>query len=42
MSRKARPQLQFRDEAEERRFWETLDSSGYVNWSTAERVRLPI
>src|SRR5260370_14192106 len=41
MSRKARPQLQFRDEAEERRFWETHDSSGYVDWSTAERVRLP-
>jgi predicted DNA binding CopG/RHH family protein len=41
MSRKAKPQLQFRDEAEERRFWETNDSSGYVDWSTAERVRLP-
>ena len=41
MSKKARPQLQFRDEEEERRFWETHDSSGYVDWSTAERVRLP-
>jgi predicted DNA binding CopG/RHH family protein len=41
MSRKARSQPQFRDEAEERRFWETHDSSGYVDWSTAERVRLP-
>jgi len=41
MSRKAQPPLQFRDEAEERRFWETNDSSSYVDWSTAERVRLP-
>ena len=41
MSRKARPQPQFRDEAEERQFWETHDSSFYVDWSTAERVRLP-
>ncbi len=41
MSRKARHQPQFRDEAEERQFWETHDSSPYVDWSTAERVRLP-
>ena len=41
MSRKARPALKFRDEAEERRFWETHDSSDYVDWSTAVRVRLP-
>lgn len=41
MKRKASPQPQFRDEAEERRFWETHDSSPYVDWSTAERVRLP-
>ena len=41
MSRKARLQPQFRSEAEERAFWETHDSSGYVDWSTAERLRLP-
>jgi predicted DNA binding CopG/RHH family protein len=41
MSKKARPSLEFRDEAEERRFWETHDSSNYVDWSKAERVRLP-
>ena len=41
MSRKARPQPQFRDEAAGRQFWEAHDSSGYVDWSTAERVRLP-
>ncbi len=31
----------FRNEAEERRFWETHDSSYYVDWSRSERVRLP-
>ena len=31
----------FRNEAEERRFWETHDSSDYVDWSKADRVRLP-
>jgi predicted DNA binding CopG/RHH family protein len=41
MSRKAKAVPQFRDEAEERRFWESHDSSLYVDWSTAERVRLP-
>ena len=38
-NRKAIPK--FRTEAEERRFWETHDSSSYVDWSKAERVRLP-
>jgi predicted DNA binding CopG/RHH family protein len=41
MSKKNRLPPQFSDEAEERQFWETHDSSGYVDWSTAERVRLP-
>lgn len=41
MSRKARPHPEFRDEAEERRFWETHDSSDYVDRSKAEGVRLP-
>ena len=41
MNRKAKPYPQFRDEAEERRFWESHDSSDYVDWSKAERVRLP-
>jgi predicted DNA binding CopG/RHH family protein len=31
----------FRTEAEERRFWETHDSSNYVDWRKAKRVRLP-
>lgn len=31
----------FRSEAAERKFWETHDSTEYVDWSKAERVRLP-
>ena len=41
MSKKLRYLPSFRDEAEERQFWESHDSSGYVDWNTAERVRLP-
>ena len=32
---------EFATEAEERAFWESRDSTGYVDWSGAERVRLP-
>ncbi len=31
----------FKTEAQERRFWETHDSTDYVDWARAERVRLP-
>jgi predicted DNA binding CopG/RHH family protein len=31
----------FKTEAEERKFWEMHDSADYVDWSKAERVRLP-
>ena len=31
----------FRNEVEDRRFWETHDASNYVDWSKSERVRLP-
>jgi len=31
----------FKTEAEERLFWESNDSSGHVDWSKAQRVRLP-
>ena len=41
MSMKLKSIPKFRSEAEERRFWETHDSSDYVDWSKAERVRLP-
>ena len=29
----------FKTEAEERKFWETHDSTDYIDWSKAERVR---
>jgi predicted DNA binding CopG/RHH family protein len=41
MSKNLKSIPKFRSEAEERRFWETHDSGDYVDWSTAERVRLP-
>ena len=41
MSRKRKPIPSFKSEAEERTFWETHDSTEYVDWSRAERVRLP-
>lgn len=31
----------FKTEAQERRFWESHDSTAYVEWAKAERVRLP-
>ena len=41
MSKKTRPIPSFKSQAEERRFWESRDSSDYVDWSRAERARLP-
>jgi len=41
MRKKLKPVPVFKDEAEERRFWETRDSGDYLDWSKAERVRLP-
>jgi predicted DNA binding CopG/RHH family protein len=41
MSRKLKPIPAFRNEAEERRFWESRDSSDYIDWSKAERARFP-
>jgi predicted DNA binding CopG/RHH family protein len=41
MSKKLRPVPKFRSEAEERQFWETHSSADYVDWSRAERARLP-
>ena len=32
---------EFSNEDEERAFWESHDSSDFVDWSTAERVTLP-
>ena len=41
MSRKRKPIPTFKNEAEERAFWESHDSTDYVDWSRAERVRFP-
>ena len=40
MNKKLKSIPKFRSEAEERRFWETRDSSNYIDWNKAERVRL--
>jgi predicted DNA binding CopG/RHH family protein len=41
MRRRARPIPTFQSESEERRFWESHDSTDHVDWSRAARVRLP-
>ena len=41
MSRKPKPIPTFKNEAEEQAFWESHDSTDYVDWSQAERVRFP-
>ncbi len=38
---KPKPVPAFKSEAEERKFWETHDSTDYVDWSTAQRARFP-
>ena len=40
-AKQPKPVPSFKDEAEERRFWETHDLADYLDWSKAERVRLP-
>ena len=40
MKEKSRPIPVFKNEAQERAFWERHDSSSYVEWSRAERIRL--
>ena len=41
MSKKLKPIPQFANEVDERQFWETHDSTAYVDWSKAQRIRLP-
>lgn len=41
MDRKVRPIPSFETEAEARRFGESHDSTDHVDWSRAERVRMP-
>ena len=36
---KLKPIPAFKTEVEERKFWETQDSTDYIDWSEAERVR---
>jgi predicted DNA binding CopG/RHH family protein len=38
---KLKPLPEFASEADERAFWESHDSTDYVDWSKAERVRFP-
>jgi predicted DNA binding CopG/RHH family protein len=39
--KKLKPIPKFRSEAEEREFWETHDTTSYVDWSKARRVSFP-
>lgn len=41
MRRKLKPLPSFRSEAEERRSWQTHDSTDYVDWSKGRLVRFP-
>lgn len=42
MSKNLKPIPRFKSEAEERGFWQTHDSTEYVDWSRAQRgVRFP-
>ena len=41
MTRKLKPVPHFKSEAQERKFWETHDSTDYVDWSSAKRARFP-
>jgi predicted DNA binding CopG/RHH family protein len=40
-SKQLKPVPKFRNETEERAFWETHDSSEYVDWSKAQLFALP-
>jgi len=41
MNRKTKKAPTFANEAEERAFWESHDSSEYLDWSQAKRVTMP-
>jgi predicted DNA binding CopG/RHH family protein len=41
MSKQRKTAPKFASEAEERAFWETHDSSEYLDWTNAQRVVLP-
>ena len=41
MSKPLKPIPKFTSEAQERKFWETNDSTDYVDWSKAQRAVFP-
>lgn len=41
MKKKFEPIPSFKNEQEEREFWQNQDSSRYIDWSAARPVRLP-
>ena len=41
MAKKLKSIPRLKTEAEERRFWKNHDSTDFVDWSKAERVRFP-
>jgi predicted DNA binding CopG/RHH family protein len=41
MTRQPKAIPRFKSEAEEREFWQTHDSTDYVDWAKAERAVLP-
>lgn len=41
MSKKRNAPPKFKNEAQERAYWERHDSTDHVDWSNAKRVRLP-
>lgn len=41
MKKQFKPIPEFKTEAQERKFWEIHDSTDYVDWSGAQRVRFP-
>ena len=41
MKKKLKAVPQFASEKEEQKFWATHDSTEYVDWSAAERMRFP-
>ena len=41
MAKKLKPIPKFKNERDERAFWESHDSTDYVDWSKARRVTFP-
>jgi predicted DNA binding CopG/RHH family protein len=41
MNKQPKPVPKFANEAQERAFWETHDSTEYLDWSKAQKVVLP-